>query len=488
MNKDIANLDPKSIWKNFHLLTQVPRPSKKEEKIRAFMVDWAKERNLDVMVDEIGNVIISKAATPGMEDRKGIILQGHLDMVPQKNSDKEHDFEKDPIEAYIDGDWVTANGTTLGADNGMGVAAAMAVLESNDLKHGYIEALMTIDEETGMTGAENLQPGILKGDILLNLDSEDEGDLYIGCAGGVDTNVTFNYSTQRADEGKTAFKVVVKGLKGGHSGLDIHLDKGNAIKIMTQVLSGAEKYGLQLADIHVGNMRNAIPREGFAIVMIDQDKENDFLHYINSIDIREKDRLQSVEPTLSITAEKTEHLGGVMDSSTQSHLFEALANCPNGVKRYSTDMPDVVETSSNLSIINSGSGKIKIALLTRSAIDAERDLMAHEIAENFRKHGAAASHSGAYPGWKPNVESPILSAMKDAYNTQFGVVPAVKVIHAGLECGILGAIYPNWDMISFGPTIRHPHSPDEKVEIASVGKFWDFLVQTLENAPKKDIV
>ncbi len=485
MNTDIRNLSPKSIWENFYLLTQVPRPSKKEEKIRKFMLQWAKERNIEAFEDEIGNIIMRKPATPGMEDRKGIILQGHLDMVPQKNSDKVHDFENDPIEAYIDGDWVTANGTTLGADNGMGVAAAMAVLEATDLVHGPVEALMTVDEETGMTGAENLKPGILKGDILLNLDSEDEGDLYIGCAGGVDTNVTFNYATQRPDEGKTPFKVVVKGLKGGHSGLDIHLGKGNAIKIMAKVLKGAEEFGLQLADIHVGNMRNAIPREGFAIVFIDNDKKYDFQKYVEKMEAGERERLKAIEPTLAITTEETEYAGGVMDASTQSHLLDSLLSCPNGVKRFSLDMPDVVETSSNLSIINSGNGKISIGLLTRSAINEERDILAEEIAENFRKHGAAASHAGAYPGWKPNVDSPILKAMTQAYDKQFGVKPAVKVIHAGLECGILGATYTHWDMISFGPTIRHPHSPDEKVHIPSVQKFWDFLVQTLANAPKK---
>ena len=488
MNNDIIKLDPQIVWKNFYLLTEVPRPSKKEEKIRAFMLNWAKERNIEAFEDKIGNVIMRKEATPGMEDRQGLILQGHLDMVPQKNSDKEFDFETDPIETLIDGEWVTANGTTLGADNGMGVAAAMAIFEMEDLEHGLIEALMTVDEETGMTGAENLEPGILKGDILLNLDSEDEGDLYVGCAGGVDTNISFNYMTERAPERTKALKLTVKGMKGGHSGLDIHFGKANAIKLITRVLAGADRFDVRLADIHVGNMRNAIPREGFAIIRVPERNEQDFLNYVSKMEKKEQERFASTEPNLVITVEDSDYNEGIMDAHTQANLYQAIKDCPNGVKNYVKEMPDVVETSSNLSIIDSGQGKISLATLTRSAVDSERDVMAKEVADAFRAQGASASHAGAYPGWKPNIDSAIMGTMKEVYNNKFGKVPAIKVIHAGLECGILGAIYPNWDMISFGPTIRHPHSPDEKVHIASVAKYWDFLLETIKNAPKKEAI
>ena len=486
MSNEILNLEPKAIWKHFYSLTQIPRPSKKEERIIEFMKKFGEDLGFETIVDEVGNVIIKKPATPGMENRKGIILQGHLDMVPQKNSDKKHDFEKDPIEAYIDGDWVTANGTTLGSDNGMGVAAGMAVLEATDLVHGPIEVLCTIDEETGMTGAENLKPGILDGDILMNLDSEDEGELYIGCAGGIDTNVKFHYKEEVVPEGMVAFKISVTGLKGGHSGLDIHLGKGNACLILNKTLLNAcERYGIRLSDIDAGSLRNAIPREAFAIVAVPVAEENNFVDFIAEAEKAAKDLLKDIDPDVAIAIEKTTLPKSVMDVTTQHNFYNAVSDCPNGVLAYDKNMPDVVETSSNLAIIKSENGVIDIAILTRSAVDAERDVAASKIADVFKEHGGETSHFGAYPGWKPNVHSPILEAMKEVYNNKFGKVPEVKVIHAGLECGILGAIYPNWDMISFGPTIRFPHSPDEKVNIATVGKFWDYLVETLKHVPTK---
>ncbi len=486
MSNEILNLEPKAIWKNFYSLTQIPRPSKKEGEIIEFMKKWGEDHGFETIVDEIGNVIIKKPATPGMENRQGVILQGHLDMVPQKNSDIDHDFEKDPIDVYIDGEWVTAKGTTLGADNGMGVAAAMAMLESDDIPHGPIEALCTVDEETGMTGAVNLKPGLLDGNILINMDSEDEGELYIGCAGGVDTNVKYKYTEEPVQGGMAAFKIIVKGLKGGHSGLDIHLGKGNACLILNKVmLNASDKFGLRLAHIDAGSLRNAIPREAFATVVLRRENEESFLSYIGETEKNEKETYKDIDPDLAIVAEKTDLPAKVIDEKTQSGLFNGVANCPNGVIEWDKNMPDVVETSSNLAIIKSDNGAINISVLTRSAVDNERDRVAKNIADNFKDYGAEVTHSGAYPGWKPNVDSAILETMKKVYNNKFGKVPDVKVIHAGLECGILGATYTNWDMISFGPTIRFPHSPDEKVNIETVQKFWDFLVEILKNVPEK---
>ncbi len=486
MSQEILNLEPKIIWKHFYSLTRIPRPSKKEGKIIEFMKKFGEDLGLETIVDPVGNVIIKKPATPGMENRKGVILQGHLDMVPQKNSGTAHDFEKDPIDAWIDGEWVKAKGTTLGSDNGMGVAAAMAVLESDDLVHGPIEALFTIDEETGMTGAENLQPGVLDGDILINMDSEDEGELYIGCAGGVDTSVKFSYKEEAVPEGSVAYRMKVTGFKGGHSGLDIHLGKGNACLELNHVLlNTCERYGIRLASIDAGSLRNAIPREAFATVVVKTTEENDFLDYIRVADSNIKSRFSKNEPEAGLAAEKTDMPGSVMDTMTTHSFVHAVAECPNGVIAWDKHMPDVVETSSNLAIIRSENGVISIAILTRSAVDAERDKAAAEIARVFRERGAETSHHGAYPGWKPNVDSPILETMKTVYDETYGKVPEVKVIHAGLECGILGAIYPHWDMISFGPTIRFPHSPDEKVHIGTVDKFWTYLVETLKAVPGK---
>lgn len=486
MSQEILKLEPKVIWKHFYSLTQVPRPSKKEDKIREFIAQFGRNLGLETIVDEIGNVIIKKPATPGMENKKGIILQGHMDMVPQKNSDKKHDFEKDPIETIIDGEWVRANGTTLGSDNGMGVAAGMAVLEATNLVHGPIEVLITTDEETGMTGAENLKPDILDGDILLNLDSEDEGELYIGCAGGVDTNAKFTYKEEAVPAGMVPYRVIVKGLKGGHSGLDIHLGKGNACLILNKTLLNAcERYGIRLASIDAGSLRNAIPREAFATIAVPASEEKQFVNYMAEADKAAKDMLKDADPGVSIKVEKTDLPKSVIDVTTQHNFYNAVADCPNGVIAMDKNMPDVVQTSSNLAIIKSEKGVIDIAILTRSAVDAERDEAAKNIADVFRKNGATVAHFGAYPGWKPDVNSPILETMKGVYKNKFGKVPAVKVIHAGLECGILGAIYPHWDMISFGPTIRFPHSPDEKVKIDTVSKYWDFLIETLKYVPSK---
>ncbi len=486
MSKDILKLKPESIWKNFYELTQIPRPSKKEEKVIAYLKKFGEDLKLETIVDEVGNVIIKKPATPGMENRKGVILQGHMDMVPQKNADTVHDFEKDPIDAYIDGEWVTAKGTTLGADNGMGVAAGMSVLQATDIEHGPIEVLITMDEETGMTGAENLKPGVIDGDILMNLDSEDEGELYIGCAGGVDTNGAYTYKAEATPEGVAAYKVSVKGLKGGHSGLDIHLGRGNANKIMNVLLMKAfEKYGVRLAEINGGSLRNAIPRESFVTVVVPEENKEGFEAFVSEFEEIAQDEFKKADPGLVVIAETTEVPAKIIDEKTQKNLYDAVAGCPNGVIKMSESVKGIVETSTNLAIVKSDGKKIELCTLNRSLVDADRDKLSAEIRTVFEAAGAKAVSEGAYPGWKPNPDSDILKEMKEIYNNKYGKVPEVKVIHAGLECGILGATYPNWDMISFGPTIRNPHSPDEMVKIDTVELFYDFLVETLKHVPEK---
>ncbi len=486
MSKDISNLNPREIWKNFYSLTQIPRPSKHEDAIQDFMMNFGQDLGLETIKDEVGNIIIKKPATPGMEDRKGVILQGHLDMVPQANSDKKHDFKKDPIDAFVDGDWVTADGTTLGADNGMGVAAAMAVLESKDLVHGPVEALFTADEETGMTGAFGLQNDVLDGHILLNMDSEDEGELYIGCAGGIDATATFDYKEAHIPENTVAYKLIVKGLKGGHSGMDIPLGRGNSNKIMFRFLKQAAKeYQIRLSKIIGGSLRNAIPREAFVTVVVPEKHVADFENSVDFFEGMVASELSSVEPDFSFTCKETKMPDSVIDEKTQKNLIHAIYACPNGVIRMSNDMEGLVETSTNLAIVKSGNFKVQVQCLLRSSVESAKKDLSEMMDSVFTLAGADVKFDGAYPGWKPNPKSEILETMKDVYNNKFGKVPELKAIHAGLECGLLGAVYPKWDMISFGPTIRNPHSPDEKVKIDTVAKFWDFLVETLKNVPKK---
>ncbi len=486
MSNSILDLEPKLLWKHFHSLTQIPRPSKKEERIIQFMKEFGENLGLETIVDKVGNVIIRKPATPGMENRMGVVLQGHLDMVPQKNSDKDHDFENDPIETIIDGEWVRANGTTLGSDNGMGVAAAMAVLEDKNLVHGLVEALFTTDEESGMTGANNLQPNVLKGDILINMDSEDEGELYIGCAGGINGNFTFSYKEEEVPESVKAFKINVSGLKGGHSGLDIPLGRGNSCKIMNRLLHhGAKDHRMRLASIDAGNMRNAIPREATAVVVMPFGEEEKFRQCFDKMVAKIKAELSVTEPGLNITIEATGTPPFIIDEDTQNRMIKAVYGCPNGVIRMSDAMPGLVETSTNLSIVNSKDGVLTVLCLIRSSVDSAKHDLANMMGSIFELAGAEVEFDGEYPGWKPNPDSSILKLMQDVYNKKYGKVPEIKAIHAGLECGILGAAYPNWDMISFGPTIRYPHSPDEKVNIPSVEKFYDFLVETLKNVPVK---
>ena len=486
MSKEILNLEPKGVWKNFYELTQIPRPSKKEAKIIAYLKKFGEDLGLETIVDEIGNVIIKKPATQGMENRKGIVLQGHVDMVPQANSDSNHNFETDPIDAYIDGDWVTARGTTLGADNGMGVAATMTVLESKELVHGPIEALFTVDEETGMTGAFGLKKGILDGDILMNLDSEDEGELYVGCAGGVDGNIKFKYNTISSPANYTSLNLVVKGLKGGHSGVDINLGRGNSNKILFRILKEATtKFDLKLSSVFGGSLRNAIPRESFASVLIPDDKVNDFNKFLTEQQAVIANEIKTVDPELKIEASKIDDAKTIFDKESQSKLINLIYSIPNGVMRMSNDMNGLVETSTNLAIITTQDNVAEISCLLRSSVDSAKDDLKEMMHSACELAGADVKFEGEYPGWKPNMESPILATMLDGYKNQFGKIPEIRAIHAGLECGLLGGVYTNWDMISFGPTIRFPHSPDEKVNIETVKKFWEFLVETLRTAPKK---
>jgi dipeptidase D len=484
---DIRKLEPTQLWNYFHDITQIPHPSKKEAKIVEYIKEFGKNHNLETIVDEVGNVIIRKPATKGMEKTKGVIFQTHLDMVPQKNSDKKHNFEFDPIETIINGEWVKANGTTLGSDNGIGVAATMAVLASKDLVHGPIEALFTIDEETGMTGAFGLKKGLLKGDILMNLDSEDEGELYVGCAGGIDVSAVKSYAEETSPKGMVAYKVFAKGLKGGHSGVDIALGRANSNKLMFRFLMQAEAdFGIRLAEASGGDLRNAIPRESYSLVLVPEIKAAEFEDFIKGYDIMYKAEFAETEPDLLFTFEKTEVPAKVMNQGEQYRIIRAVFVCPNGVIRMSQAMKGLVETSNNLAIVKCKNGKFEAHNLARSSVDSAKEATAWKIAAVFHLINAEVKLEGGYPGWKPNMQSPILQIMSDIYKEMYGKVPEIKAIHAGLECGLIGGVYPNLDMISFGPTIRFPHSPDEKVNINSVGKFWNFLVGTLKNIPVKN--
>jgi len=486
MSAEIKNLNPPSVWEIFYDLTQIPRPSKMEHRAVVFAKEFGEKLGLKTYVDKTGNVIISKPASPGFENRQGVILQAHLDMVPQKNSDTEHDFENDPIDAYVDGDWVKARGTTLGSDNGMGIAAALAVLQDKNLKHGPIEVLLTVDEETGMTGAFQLERGLLDGKILVNLDSEDEGELYIGCAGGMDTSGKLRYLDEPIRADSSALELAIKGLKGGHSGLDIHLGRGNAnILLCRFMFDVAEKFNLRLAGMDGGSLRNAIPREAFAIVTIPPEKKDDFLAAVKEYEDIYRTELGFVEPDLTFRASVTDRPLTIIDKESQDKLVRLVCGMPNGVIRMDPEMPGVTETSTNLAIVKTGDGEIDVQCLLRSSVDSAKISLGSSLQGVLELAGADVTHSGTYPGWKPNVDSTILVTMKSVYERDFGKIPDVKVIHAGLECGIIGDAYPGLDMISFGPTIRFPHSPDEKVHIESVQKFWDFLLRTLENIPVK---
>ncbi|WP_160153244.1 aminoacyl-histidine dipeptidase [Microbulbifer sp. ALW1] len=486
----IAELNPAPLWKHFAKLCEIPRPSKHEDKVVAYIVDFANNRGLDVKLDQIGNIIIKKPATPGMENRKTLAMQSHVDMVPQKNADTDHDFLTDSIKPYIDGEWVTAEGTTLGADNGIGVAAILALLESTDIPHPALEALLTIDEEAGMTGAKNLQPGHFEADLLLNLDTEDEGELYVGCAGGVDVNVSLPYSPEPTPADHQAFKLSVRGLRGGHSGLDIDKGRGNANKIANRIIDAAlvEIPELRIASLDGGSLRNAIPRESFTTITAPADRGADLQKVFQREAAAIKAELDN-EARLEITLEETDTPAAVMDTESQLKLIRVIRCCPNGVERMSTALEGIADTSNNLARVVTeevnGQSQIRIQCLVRSLSDSARDQHGLNVAAAFQLAGAHTSLDNAYPGWTPNMQSPLLALMKDVYKEMEGKEPEVKVIHAGLECGLLAKPYPNWDMVSFGPTIRRAHSPEERVHIESVGNFWDYFLKVVAAIPKR---
>jgi len=483
---DIRKLEPKQLWNYFHEITQIPRPSKKEKRIVDFVVKFGKDHKLETIVDNVGNVIIRKPATKGMEKRKGIIFQTHLDMVPQKNSDKKHDFEKDPIQTIIDGEWVKANGTTLGSDNGIGVSATLAVLASKEIPHGPVEALFTIDEETGMTGANGLKKGLLKGDILMNLDSEDEGELYVGCAGGIDVSALKKYREEKSPRGMLAYRVDAKGLKGGHSGVDIALGRANSNKLMFRFLMQAESdFGVRITETGGGDLRNAIPREAYCVILVAGAKAKMFEKFVKGYEKMYRKEFADTEPSLTFSCKKIKAPAKVMSKTDQFKIIRAIFACPNGVQRMSQAMKGLVETSNNLAIVKCKGGRFEAHNLTRSSVDSAKEATAWKIAAVFHLIDAKVTMSGSYPGWKPNMDSPILKAMSGVYNKMYRKIPEIKAIHAGLECGIIGGVYPGLDMISFGPTIKYPHSPDEKVNIPSVIKFYDFMCETLKQVPGK---
>ncbi len=479
----MRNLEPKGVWESFYSLTQIPRPSGKRKEIADFLVNYGKGLGLETLQDEIGNVLIRKPAAPGMENHPGVILQGHMDMVPQKNSDKVFDFEKDPIEAYVEDnrEWVTANGTTLGADNGIGVATAMAILADKNAVHPPLEAFFTIDEETGMYGANDLKPGWLKGKYLLNLDSEIDGEFNVGCAGGIDAEATFTYQPVETEEGDIALQVEIKGCKGGHSGCDIHLQRANAIKLLFRFLKDAvANFEARLACVNGGNMRNSIPREASAIITIPAESYQDVQDLVDRYEDLFLREFDGVEPDLHFTAKEVECPKTEMPEDVQDFLIHAIILCPHGVYRVIPEMPDIVETSNNLAIIETKEGQVSAICLARSSVESRKEELASVIQSAFSLAGAEVEFSGAYPGWKPNFKGTLLATMKSVYEKEFGESPRIVTIHAGLECGIIGSKYPGMEMISFGPTVEHPHTPDERVNIATVQKFHRLVLAALK--------
>jgi dipeptidase D len=478
---NVRELSPSKVWNFFEDLNAVPRPSKKEERVISFMESFGKKLGLPTYIDPAGNVIIKKPASKGMEDRKVVILQSHLDMVHQKNNETNFDFLTQGIESFIDGDWVTAKGTTLGADNGMGVATIMALLASESINHPALEALFTIDEETGMTGAFELEKGILEGEILLNLDTEDDDEYSIGCAGGIDTNSFKRYTTSLLESG-VSYEIIIKGLKGGHSGMDIHLERGNANKLMNRLLSAAIDFDLRITEIDGGSLRNAIPRESKASFTVNN---SSYLKILDELASAIKNEYSVTEPNLTIELNEIETPKSGLTPNDSKELVNAIHATFNGVYKMSQTIPGLVETSSSLARVILNNGEFNTQSLQRSSVDSSKDDVAKTIGANFLNIGADVEHTGSYPGWAPNPNSQILEIMVPLYKEMFNAEPRVQACHAGLECGILNERYPGLDMISFGPTIKNPHSPDEKVHIGSVEKFWKLLLEVLIRIPVK---
>lgn len=478
----LSNIEPQRIWKNFSLLNAIPRPSKKEEKVRAFIKEFGEKLGLDTHIDAVGNVIIRKPATPGMENRKAVVLQSHLDMVCQKNADVDFDFETQGIQTEIDGDWVKAKGTTLGADNGIGVATIMSILESDDVPHPALEALFTIDEETGMTGALGLQAGTLHGEILLNLDTEEDDEIDIGCAGGVDVSAYASYPTAPAKgEG---VKISIRGLQGGHSGMDIHKGFGNANVLLGRFLYvGILDHAIQLVNIDGGGLRNAIPREAFASAIVPNAEA--YISDFNALKADVMAEYATLEKDVEISIEKTNLTGNAISSEDSKKLIYALKAAHNGVYRMSPDVEGLVEASNNLARVDLKEGAVKILCLSRSSVESTKTAVVEQLRATFELAGMRVEFTGAYPGWKPKPDSSIVQLMEKIYTEKFGAKPMVVACHAGLECGIIGANYPQMEMVSFGPTIKGAHSPEERASISSAQKFWDFLKSILAEIPAK---
>ena len=484
MSTAVTDLEPKAIWNHFATLNAVPRPSKKEERVIAFMVKFGEDLRLSVQKDAAGNVLIRKPATPGMENRKTVVLQSHLDMVHQKNEGTQFDFDTEGIRMKVDGDWVRAEGTTLGADNGLGVATIMAILASEDLKHPAIEALFTIDEETGMTGAFELQPGWLKGEILLNLDTEEDDEIGVGCAGGVDVTGTRNY-TEKANPGNTkSYQIKISGLSGGHSGMNIHKNLGNANKIMNILLQSGVKFKTYVSELEGGSLRNAIPRESTAKVAVDFTSGEIWREALLKKVKDLKEEYKTTDPNFLVEIEQIEEVSTVMDESAQTSLLTCMEELHNGVYKMSDELPDLVETSNNIAKVTVSKGNIRIECLTRSSSEDGKTELVNTLKAIFEKFNFDVSTSGSYPGWSPNMNSSIVKLLEETYINLFSEKPNVAACHAGLECGIIGQHYPEMDMVSYGPTIKGAHSPDERVSISSVQKFWKLTKEVLENIPE----
>ncbi|WP_432712950.1 aminoacyl-histidine dipeptidase [Pedobacter sp.] len=482
---DITTIEPQELWQNFSKLNAVPRASKKEERVIAFIQSFGESLGLPTTRDAIGNVVIKKPASKGMENRQTVILQSHLDMVHQKNGDTVFDFNTQGIDMFVDGDWLKAKGTTLGADNGIGVATIMTILADDQIEHPALEAMFTIDEETGMTGAKQLDPSNFTGSILLNLDTEEDDELTIGCAGGVDTNTFLNYTQVAADQTGVAFEITVKGLLGGHSGMDIHKGRANANKLINRLLFEALKsINLQVGSVDGGSLRNAIPREATAVVVVPAAQKLEFLAFTGIFTTVLKEEFQTVEPDLSITITECEKPAQVMETATLKKVVNAIYSVPNGVFRMSPDISNLVEASTNLARVIIKDGEFITQSLQRSSVESTKADVANAVGAAFENIGCSVSLDGDYPGWKPNPDSDILRLMVKLYQQNFKQEPKVEACHAGLECGILGGHLPGMDMISFGPTIRGAHSPNERVQISSVQKFWGFLLNVLQEIPE----
>lgn len=483
---EIKNLKPECIWRNFDALTQVPRPSGHLEKVQQFLLDFAKNTGVEAFKDEAGNIVMRKPATPGLENRKTVILQAHMDMVPQKEKTSTHNFETDPIQTYIDGEWVRAKGTTLGADDGLGVAAIMAVMEAKDLKHGPIEALITADEETGMYGANGLPGGELEGEILLNLDTEQEGELIIGSAGGVDITATLDYQEAESDKTDAAVKITIKGLKGGHSGLEICEGRGNANKMMVRIVREAiAEDEACLASWHGGNMRNAIPREAEVVLTLPKENVEDLKAIVAEYKETFNNEYKGIESDIEVVAEDVALPEMIVPQEIQDNLVDAIYAAHNGVWRYIPTMPEIVETSSNLAIVDIDGGKAAIKILARSSSETMKEDLSTSLESCFNMAGMKVEFSGAYGGWDPNTDSELIKVMRNIYKNLFNEEPTVQVVHAGLECSIILSKYPGLDICSFGPTLLSPHTPTERAHWPSTTKFWDLLVKTLEEIPAK---